>query len=96
LAEKPQAVWQSGLGLGLTVTTGMGAGMWWETKLEESQAEWDVDFKLHLQGGVVLTGTVKDGKLVTWDITPKARKAGVVVCGPAPSTVGVAAGNADK
>ena len=27
-------------------------------------AEWDVDFKLHLEGGVVLTGTVKDGKLV--------------------------------
>ena len=26
-------------------------------------ADWDVDFKLHLTGGAVLTGTVKDGKL---------------------------------
>ncbi len=51
-------------------------------------AEWDVDFKLHLQRGVVLTGTVKDGKLVTWDIKPKARKADVVVCGPAPAQAG--------
>ena len=46
-------------------------------------AEWDVDFKLHLLGGVVLTGTVKDGKLEKWDISPAARKADVVVCGPA-------------
>ena len=51
-------------------------------------AEWDVNFKLHLQGGVVLTGTVKDGKLVTWDIKPKTRKADVVVCGPAPAKTG--------
>jgi hypothetical protein len=43
--------------------------------------EWDVDFKLHLQGGVVLTGTVKDGKLVQWDCTPGTRKPDVVVCG---------------
>ena len=46
-------------------------------------AEWDVDFKLHLSGGVVLTGTVKDGNLVTWDISPAARKRDVVVCSPA-------------
>ena len=45
-------------------------------------AEWDVDFKLHLEGGTVLTGTVKDGKLVTWDCTPAARKADVVVGSP--------------
>jgi hypothetical protein len=45
-------------------------------------AEWDVDFKLHLQGGVVLTGTVKDGKLEKWDITPASRKADVVVHEP--------------
>jgi hypothetical protein len=45
-------------------------------------AEWDVDFKLHLEGGTVLTGTVKDGKLLTWDCTPAARKADVVVCQP--------------
>jgi len=45
-------------------------------------AEWDVDFKLHLQGGVVLTGIVKDGKLQKWDISPSARRADVVVCDP--------------
>ena len=45
-------------------------------------AEWDVDFKLHLSGEAVLTGTVKDGKLEKWDITPKVRKADVVVCAP--------------
>jgi len=43
-------------------------------------AEWDVDFKLHLEGGVVLTGKVKEGKLETWEITPAKRKADVVVC----------------
>ena len=53
-------------------------------------AEWDVDFKLHLSGGAVLTGTVKDGKLVTWDITPAERKVDVVVCG---STSVTTAGN---
>ncbi|MEI6352075.1 MAG: hypothetical protein WCP06_13335 [Verrucomicrobiota bacterium] len=42
-----------------------------------------MDFKLHLQGGVVLTGTVKDGKLEKWNITPTARKTDVVVCEPA-------------
>ena len=47
-------------------------------------AEWDVDFKLHLSGGAVLTGTVKEGKLVTWDISPSARKRDVVVCSPVP------------
>jgi hypothetical protein len=48
-------------------------------------AEWDVDCKLHLEGGTVLAGTVKDGKLVTWNFLPVARKANVVVCGPAPT-----------
>ena len=43
-------------------------------------SEWDVDFKLHLQGGAVLTGIVKEGKLVTWDVTPARRKVDVVVC----------------
>ena len=52
--------------------------------------DWDVDFKLHLSGGAVLTGTVKDGKLVTWDITPAERKVDVVVCG---STSVTTAGN---
>ncbi len=56
-------------------------------------AEWNVDFKLHLQGGVVLTGTVKDGKLVTWNITPVARKADVVVCAPASTQSGAVSSN---
>lgn len=45
-------------------------------------AEWDVDFKLHLSGGTVVSGTVTDGKLVAWDITPAARKADVVISKP--------------
>jgi hypothetical protein len=47
-------------------------------------AEWDADFKLHLEGDTVLTGTVKDGKLLNWECAPAARSADVVVCGPAP------------
>ena len=30
----------------------------------------------------VLTGIVKDGKLMTWDISPSARKSDVIVCDP--------------
>ncbi|MCX7048915.1 MAG: hypothetical protein NTX50_25945, partial [Candidatus Sumerlaeota bacterium] len=43
-------------------------------------ADWDVDFKLRLAGGVALAGVVKDGKLLSWDITPPARKKDVTVC----------------
>ena len=45
---------------------------------------WDVDFKLHLTHRTVLTGTVKNGKLVRWDIQPSARKRDVVICPPQP------------
>lgn len=45
-------------------------------------ADWDVDFKLHLTGGAVLTGVVKDGKLLRWDLNPSTRKMEVVVCQP--------------
>jgi hypothetical protein len=45
-------------------------------------ADWDVDFKLHLAGAAVLTGAVKDGKLLRWDITPPGRKRNVVLCQP--------------
>ena len=45
-------------------------------------AAWDVDFKLHLTECATLTGTVKDGKLLIWDIQPAARKINVVVCQP--------------
>jgi hypothetical protein len=47
-------------------------------------ADWDVDFKLHLARGAVLTGTVKDGRLVDWKIQPPSRKTDVVVCQPQP------------
>ncbi len=36
--------------------------------------KWDVDFKLHLSKGAIITGTVKNGKLKNWDITPESRK----------------------
>ena len=45
-------------------------------------AAWDADFKLRLTGGGVLSGTVKAGKLVAWDIRPRSRKADVVVGQP--------------
>ncbi len=45
-------------------------------------ADWDTDFRLHAPGGAVLTGTVKDGKLLAWDIVPADRKSDVVVCQP--------------
>ncbi|MGA2617096.1 MAG: DUF5703 domain-containing protein [Thermoguttaceae bacterium] len=45
-------------------------------------ADWDVDFKLHVTRGAVLTATVKDGKLIAWDIQPASRKPDVVVCQP--------------
>jgi hypothetical protein len=45
-------------------------------------ADWDGDFKLHVGGGAVITGTVKDGKLSAWDIVPASRKQDVTVCQP--------------
>jgi hypothetical protein len=42
--------------------------------------DWDVDFKLHLARMTVVTGTVRDGKLVKWDIQPASRKKDVTVC----------------
>ena len=47
-------------------------------------ADWDADFKLHLMRRTVLSGTVKDGKLVAWDIQPPSRRKDVVVCQPQP------------
>ena len=48
-------------------------------------ADWDVDFKLHLSQRAILTGTVKAGRLTTWDIHPASRKKDVVVCQPQPN-----------
>jgi hypothetical protein len=45
-------------------------------------AAWDVDFKLHLTQGAVITGTVREGKLLRWDIQPAARHPEVVVGSP--------------
>ena len=42
-------------------------------------ANWDVDFKLRLTHGAVLTGTVKAGTLLAWDVHPASRKKDVVV-----------------
>jgi hypothetical protein len=45
-------------------------------------ANWDVDFKLHVSHGGILTGTVKDGQLVTWKIDPPTLADKVVVMKP--------------
>jgi len=45
-------------------------------------SDWDADFKLHLSRETVITGTLKQGKLITWDIQPASRKADVIVCQP--------------
>jgi alpha-L-fucosidase 2 len=41
--------------------------------------DWDADFKLHLRDGGTVTGTVKDGKLRRWEVTPSARRKDVVI-----------------
>ena len=45
-------------------------------------ANWNVDFKLHVSYGGIITGTVKDGLLVTWKIDPPALADKVVVMKP--------------
>ncbi len=40
--------------------------------------DWDCEFKLHAPQQTVITGTVKDGKLLAWNITPSNRKADVI------------------
>ena len=45
-------------------------------------ADWDVDFKLHLEKGAVISGSVTGGKLTEWNITPTGRKQDVVVHEP--------------
>jgi alpha-L-fucosidase 2 len=42
--------------------------------------EWDVDFKQFVSGGAVISGTVKDGKIVKWNIEPASRRSDVKVC----------------
>ncbi len=41
-------------------------------------ADWDVDFRLHAPRQTVVEGRVRDGKLVSWTVTPERRKEDVV------------------
>lgn len=43
--------------------------------------DWDVDFRLHAPHQTVVEGSVRDGKLVSWNVTPEARKGDVKIVG---------------
>ncbi|MEY4386121.1 MAG: hypothetical protein RLY20_1404 [Verrucomicrobiota bacterium] len=43
-------------------------------------ADWDVDFKLHVDHRATVRASVKNGKLLTWSISPQSRAKDVVVC----------------
>ncbi len=45
-------------------------------------ADWDTDFKLHLENRTTISGTVVNGELIKWNIQPSSRKKDVVVCKP--------------
>ncbi|HAV11886.1 MAG TPA: hypothetical protein DCX06_00105 [Opitutae bacterium] len=45
-------------------------------------ANWDVDFKLHLEHNTVISGKVIDGELIEWTIAPESREKDVVVYAP--------------
>ncbi len=45
-------------------------------------AEWDVDFKLHLEQRTVISGKVLNGELMDWSIEPASRKQDVVLFDP--------------
>ncbi|MCP4378406.1 MAG: LamG domain-containing protein [bacterium] len=47
-------------------------------------ADWDVDFKLHLEKKTVISGKVVDGKLTGWSIEPATRRKDVVIYKPQP------------
>ena len=47
-------------------------------------ADWDADFRLHLARRTVVSGTVRDGKLVAWDVEPADRRPDVTVGVPRP------------
>jgi hypothetical protein len=51
-------------------------------------ADWDADFKLHLTHGGLISGTVKNGKLLAWDIQPSARRKNVVLYQPQQASAG--------
>jgi hypothetical protein len=41
--------------------------------------EWDANFKLHLRHNTTIEGTVKNGKLSSWQVYPSSRKKDVIV-----------------
>ncbi len=45
-------------------------------------ADWDVDFKLHLERNTIIRGKVVDGKLTGWSVKPVDRKRDVVIFKP--------------
>lgn len=45
-------------------------------------ADWDADFKLHLERNTVICGKVIDGRLTNWSVKPVDRKKDVVVFKP--------------
>lgn len=42
-------------------------------------AQWDVNFKIYISNNSYVTGEVRDGRLIEWDIFPESRKANVIV-----------------
>ena len=42
-------------------------------------SNWNVTFKLHVEKTTFVTGTVKDGTLQAWDVTPASRKQDVII-----------------
>ena len=44
--------------------------------------DWDADFKLHAPGKTVVEGTVRNGKLVSFTVSPARRKKDVTVLDP--------------
>lgn len=44
--------------------------------------EWDVDFKLHAPANTIVSGTVKEGRLIRLDVTPANRRQDVLVQSP--------------
>jgi hypothetical protein len=56
-------------------------------------AAWDADFKLHLEGNTVVSGTVVDGKLTDWSVEPASRKKDVVVYEPQDTDFGEPSGS---
>jgi len=43
--------------------------------------DWNCDFKLHAPYSTIVEGTVRNGKLINWNITPSARKEDVIIMG---------------